>query len=163
KPLLPVGGVPILLFNLYLLKQAGIEAVTINLHHLPKPIRELLGKGRCLGLRLRYSHEPRILGTAGGIAQALAGMDASPTFVLNGDILMDLDLGALVERHRRSRALATLACISIDRAKVSSFVEADASGRIYRIAGEPKLPGAPRLQPFIFSGAQLLDPDLFSE
>jgi len=163
KPMLPVGGVPILLFNLYLLKQAGIREVTINLHHRPEQIRRLLKDGRRLGLRLRYSFEPRILGTAGGIAQALNRMKNASTFVLNGDILFDLDLGALAATHQKTGALATLACVPKDRAQVSSFVESDSQGRIYRIAGDPPLPRTPpRLHADIFSGAHLLEPELFA-
>jgi len=163
KPVLPVGGVSILLFNLYLLKEAGIRDITINLHHLPDRIRKLFRDGKSLGLRLRYSFEPRILGTAGGIAQALAGMAPRPTFILNGDILFDLDLKKMAETHRRSGARATLACIPKNRAPVSSFVEFDARGRIRRIAGGPPSEGkTPRLKPAIFSGAHLLEPELFS-
>ncbi|MCE9626044.1 MAG: nucleotidyltransferase family protein [Deltaproteobacteria bacterium] len=163
KPVLPVGGVSILLFNLYLLKQAGIRDVTINLHHLPNRIRKLFRDGKSLGLRLRYSFEPRILGTAGGIAQALLDMAPRPTFILNGDILFDLDLKKMAEVHRRSGARATLACIPKDRAQVSSFVEFDAAGRIRRIAGGPALEGKiPRLKEAIFSGAHLLEPELFA-
>lgn len=160
KPALPVGGVPILLFNLFLLKEAGVDRITLNLHHLPQVIRRLLGSGRSLGLKLGYSFEPKILGTAGGIAQALDGMPPQPTFVLNGDILTDLDLKKMASEHFRVRARATLACVPKDRAKVSSFVESDSQGKIWRIAGEPKGP-SPALRRAIFSGAHLLDPALF--
>ncbi|HCU24016.1 MAG TPA: hypothetical protein DF383_03285 [Deltaproteobacteria bacterium] len=162
KPILPVGGVPILLFNLFLLKRAGVREITVNLHHRPEKIRRLLGSGRSLGLKLRYSLEPQILGTAGGIAKALAGMRRESVFVLNGDIIMDLDLAALAALHRRSRALATLACIPQDRARVKSFVEYDAKGRIFRIAGEPPQIKTPRLTAAIFSGIHLLEPELFA-
>ncbi len=163
KPVLPVGGVSILLFNLYLLKEARIRRITVNLHHLPKKIRALLGDGKKLGLQLRYSYEPKILGTAGGIAQALEGMPQETTAVLNGDILFDLDLKAMAQQHRQSKALATLACIPKDRAKVESFVEFDRGGRIWRIAGGPAASNPlPKLEAAIFSGAHLLEPSLFS-
>jgi len=164
KPVLPVGGVSILLFNLYLLKEAGIRKITVNLHHLPEKIRGLLRNEKKSGLNLHYSYEPKILGTAGGIAQALAGMSQDTVAVLNGDILFDLDLNAMAARHRKSKALATLACIPKDRAKVDSFVEFDRSGRIRRIAGGPASPGPlPPLKAAIFSGAHLLEPHLFSD
>lgn len=163
KPVLPVGGVSILLFNLYLLKEAGIRRITVNLHHLPEKIRDLLGNGKKLGLRLHYSYEPKILGTAGGIAQALEDMPRETTAVLNGDIIFDLDLKAMAKQHRQTKALATLACIPKDRARVDSFVEFDRSGRIWRIAGGPaSLHPLPALQAAIFSGAHLLEPSLFS-
>ena len=161
KPALPLGGVPILFFNLILLKNAGIHRVTINLHHRPEVIRDLLGNGRHWGLHLRYSYEPKILGTAGGIAQALDGMKKEATFVLNGDILMDLDLKAMAAEHFRTAAKATLACVGMDRAKVTSFVEHDKQGKIWRIAGAPSAKSPP-LTAAIFSGAHLLDPELLT-
>ncbi|HKX12265.1 MAG TPA: NDP-sugar synthase [bacterium] len=161
KPALPLGGVPILFFNLILLKNAGIRRVTINLHHRPEVIRNLLGNGRHWGLDLRYSYEPKILGTAGGIAQALDGMKKEATFILNGDILMDLDLKAMAAEHFRTAAKATLACVGRDRAKVTSFVEHDKQGKIWRIAGAPS-DKSPPLTSAIFSGAHLLDPRLFA-
>lgn len=172
KPALPLGGVPILFFNLILLKNAGVRRVTINLHHRPKVIRDLLGNGRTWGLELRYSYEPKILGTAGGIAQALDGMKKEATFVLNGDILVDLDLKAMAAEHFRVGARATLACVGKEKAEVNSFVEYDGRGRIWRIAGNPPFEKtgpagifpkpAPKLTSAIFSGAHLLAPELFT-
>ena len=71
KPGLPVGGVPILLFNLLLLKQYGITDVIINLHHQPKPLISLIENTSSLGMTIKFSLEQKILGTAGGIAHAL--------------------------------------------------------------------------------------------
>ncbi|MCC6273871.1 MAG: nucleotidyltransferase family protein [Deltaproteobacteria bacterium] len=162
KPLLPVGGVPILLFNLFLLKESGIRRIVVNLHHLPEKIRRCFRDGKSLGLRLSYSFEPKILGTAGGIAQALDVLEDRGTFVLNGDIIFDLDLKKMATAHRRSGAKATLACIPKNRAEVQSFVEFDAAGRIRRIAGGPEATTRlPRLKQAIFSGAHLLEPELF--
>lgn len=164
KPLLPVGGVPILLFNLFLLKEADIRRIVVNLHHLPKMIQRAFGSGRSLGLKLSYSFEPKILGTAGGIAQALDLLEDRGTFVLNGDIIFDLDLKKMAAAHRRSGARATLTCIPKDRAEVNSFVEFDAKGRIRRIAGGPEgVPFQVRLKQAIFSGAHLLEPGLFRD
>jgi len=162
KPALPVGGLPILLYNLFLLKEAGVERITLNLHHRPEVIRKLLGSGEALGIQLRYSYEPKILGTAGGIAQALEGMEREPSFVMNGDILMDVDLKKVAAIHLQSKARATLVCVPKDRARVTSFVELDRRGRVWRIAGAPELARPrPKLRKTIFSGVHLLDPALF--
>lgn len=164
KPLLPVGGVPILMFNLFLIKAFGIRRIVLNLHHLPNKIRRCFGDGKSLGLKLSYSFEPKILGTAGGIAQALDGLRDEATFVLNGDIIFDLDLKKMAESHRRAGAKATLGCVPKDRATVNSFVEFDSQGRIRRIAGGPELPPPlPRLKQAIFTGAHLLEPSLFQD
>jgi NDP-sugar pyrophosphorylase family protein len=158
-----VGGIPILLFNLFLLKQSGIQNITINLHHLPQKIQELLKNSKRLGLHLTYSIEkPKILGTAGGIAQALRKMKNTDTFVLNGDILMNINLKKFFETHQKSKALATLACVPSNFAKVRNFVEFNQSGRIIRIAGEPKyISKKDKFSRAIFSGAHLVNPSLF--
>jgi len=161
KPALPVGGLPILFFNLFLLKRAGVRDVVVNLHHLPEKIRPLLARSKRLGLDIGYSLEPKILGTAGGIAQALRKMRPEPTYVLNGDILCDVDLRKFADAHRKSRARATLVCLPKDRAEVKSFVESDAKDRIWRIAGEPqKKFRRKKLKKWIFSGIHLIDPAL---
>jgi len=164
KPILPVGEVPILFFNLYLIHRLGIKNIVLNLHHLPEKITDLLKPARKLGLKLHYSLEPKILGTAGGIAQALSKMKKVTTLVMNGDILCDIDLKQMVRLHHMTKSVATLACVGKDRAKVSSFVESGPGGRIYRIAGGPKRPKAPKgLLKSIFSGIHLLEPKLFRD
>jgi len=162
KPALPVGGIPILLFNLFLLKKAGIRDITINLHHQPAALKNLLRKSSLLGLRIQWSQERQILGTAGGIAKALRKMRPESTIVLNGDILLDVNFSRMFARHRALQAWATLAVIPPDRAAIDSYVEYDQSGRIFRIAGRPPVKkDFPILSKGIFSGAHVIDPLLF--
>ena len=73
KPLLPVLGTPLIVWNLLLLKRHGFRDVIINLHHLAPMIEQALGNGSRFGLRIFYSHEPIILGTGGGIKQVTEG------------------------------------------------------------------------------------------
>lgn len=163
KPALPVGGVPILFFNLYLLQRAGIRHVVINLHHRPKTIKDLLKHSRKLGLNIDWSFEKKILGTAGGIAKALRKLKSELTFILNGDILVNLDFKKMLESHRRRKAAVTLAVVSPKLAKVRSFVEYDERGKIFRIGGLPKETKKPKkIHRGIFAGAHLVEPDLFA-
>ena len=67
KPLVPVCNRPLLLYNLLLLRAAGVREVVINLHHLGDLIPEVLGDGADLGMALRYSEERQLLGTGGGL------------------------------------------------------------------------------------------------
>jgi mannose-1-phosphate guanylyltransferase len=162
KPALPVGGIPIILFNLYLLKKAGIKKVVINLHHQPAPLQKLLkDAGRHLGLKIEWSLEKNILGTAGGIAKALRKLKPELTFILNGDILLDLNLKKMMVQHRHRGAAATLAVVPPDRASVKNFVEFAADKRIYRIGGIPTGKVRAHLSKGIFAGAHLVDPQLF--
>lgn len=161
KPALPVGGIPIILFNLYLLQNSGIRNIVINLHHQPAALKKLLKRARRVDLQLQWSLEKNILGTAGGIAKALRKLKDEPTFILNGDILLDLNLKKMLERHRREKAAATLAVVPPYRAKVNSFVEYGTNHKIYRIGGKPRGKTPARLNKGIFAGAHLVDPALF--
>jgi NDP-sugar pyrophosphorylase family protein len=99
KPLLPVCGVPILRYGIALLTGHGIRDIVINLHHQGALIRGELGDGSALGARIRYSEEPVILGTGGGLKNALDLLDPDrtdePFLSLNGKLIFDLDLAAL--------------------------------------------------------------------
>lgn len=95
KPMLNVRGRPLLAHQLDWLITAGISDVVINLHHLGKQIETHFGNGKNLGIRIRYSHEPELLETGGGIANALPLLGRDPFLVMNGDIFTDFSLTQL--------------------------------------------------------------------
>jgi NDP-sugar pyrophosphorylase family protein len=78
KPVLPVLNRPLLHWTLDRLAEAGVRAAVVNTHHLPGTVRRALGDGRAFGLRLRYSHERRILGTGGGPRAVRAWLGREP-------------------------------------------------------------------------------------
>ena len=164
KPLLLVGGRPLLVWNLMLLKQHGITEALINLHYRGDQIVEALGDGSRYGMRLAYSHEPVILGTGGGIQQAQSYFENRPFLVLNGDTISDCDLTALIETHRAAQALATLAVREDPRAVDWGAVMVDADSRIVQIKGEPAVAqrgAAGRMDApasYMFAGAHVLEP-----
>lgn len=93
KPLLPVGGKPLIVWHLERLAAAGFREVVINHAHLGAQIETALGSGVAWGLTLRYSPEPPgALETAGGIVQALPLLGDAPFLVVNGDIFCDWDV-----------------------------------------------------------------------
>lgn len=98
KPLLPVGGQPLIVWHLRNLARAGFREVVINHAHLGDRIEAALGDGRRFGLAIRYSAENVALETAGGIAKALPLLGAEPFLVVNGDIWCDADFGALLSQ-----------------------------------------------------------------
>src|SRR5215212_10585561 len=67
KPMLPIAGRPLLARTLDWLRASGVAEAALNLHHLPDVVREGLGDGSPWGIRLRYSYEPELLGTAGAV------------------------------------------------------------------------------------------------
>jgi MurNAc alpha-1-phosphate uridylyltransferase len=95
KPLLAVGGKPLIVWQLERLARAGITEAVINHAHLGQMIETELGDGSRFGLAIRYSPEPEALETAGGIALALPLLGAAPFLVINADIYCDYDFAAL--------------------------------------------------------------------
>jgi N-acetyl-alpha-D-muramate 1-phosphate uridylyltransferase len=98
KPLLPVGGRAIIEWQVARLVAGGFGDIVVNHSHLGSMIEKALGDGARYGARIRYSHEPRALETAGGIAQALPLLGDSPFVVVSGDIHTDFDYASLLPR-----------------------------------------------------------------
>lgn len=162
KPLLPIGGTPLIIWNLLLLRRHGFQDVVINLHHLGPMIEQTLGDGSKFGLRIIYSQEPMILGTGGGIKQAEPYFSGEPVLVLNGDTLVELDLDALFAFHRASKAAATLVVREDPDAARWGLVEVGADNRIVRITGKGLTDSAPTA-PRMFAGIHILNPRLLRE
>ncbi len=86
KPMLVVGGEPLIVHQVRWLRRAGIREVVVNLHHLGNQIERALGNGDDLGVRIRYSREPELLDTGGGIRNALPHLGPGPFVIVNGDV-----------------------------------------------------------------------------
>lgn len=137
KPLVPVNGVPLILYTLAFLKKNGVKDVIINLHHLGAAIPKLLGNGRELGLKIRYSHEPKILGTGGGIKKVLRMVKDDDVLVINGDVIVDFDLKGLVKRHMESKNLMTFALYDHPQKKKYGLLSYEGV-KLTSFLGEPK-------------------------
>lgn len=98
KPLLTVGGKPLIVWVIERLKRAGVTDFVVNVSHLAEQIRRALGDGTALGVRITYSFEQEALETAGGIAWALPLLDEQPFLVVNSDVYSDYDFVELVAR-----------------------------------------------------------------
>lgn len=130
KPAMPVAGAPLVRRILAWLASQGVRDVVLNLHYRPETITAVVGDGSDLGLRVRYSFEDPILGSAGGPRHALPLIDSPRFFLINGDTLTDVELGALAERHEASQALATMALIVQPDAGHYGGVALDADGAV---------------------------------
>ena len=162
KPLLPVGGTPLITWNLLLLKRHGFHDVVINLHHLGPMIEQALGNGSKFGLRIIYSREPMILGTGGGIKQAEPYFSGEPVLVLNGDTLFELDLDKLRSFHCTRKAVATLVLREDPDAARWGLVEVGADDRIVRIRGRGLSSSAPTT-PRMFAGVHIVSLSLLRD
>jgi MurNAc alpha-1-phosphate uridylyltransferase len=105
KPLLVAGGRALIEWQVERLAAAGFRDLVVNHSHLGALIETALGDGSRLGARIRYSHEPRALETAGGVAQALPLLGEEPFVVVSGDIHTAFDYATLespIEAIRRA-------------------------------------------------------------
>jgi mannose-1-phosphate guanylyltransferase/mannose-1-phosphate guanylyltransferase/phosphomannomutase len=164
KPLIPLAGKPVLERNLELCAQHGVREVAINLHRGPEAVRELVGDGSRWGLRVRYSYEPELLGTAGGVRRMAGFLGESSFLVLYGDNYTDCDLTTLLAEHEAARAVATVAVFDT-RAGLHSGI---AGSRVViaddgAVAGFEETRGAEgTLQsPWTNAGVYALDPAVF--
>ena len=158
KPLLPIEGVPLLLRTLRHLAAQGFRDVAVNVHFRGDLVREALGDGAAAGVRVTWSEEPTLRGTAGA-GRALRGFfeadDDESFFVLYGDLLLDADLAPMVAQHRATRAAATL--LLHQRAGSNSLVQMGDDRRITGFVERPTPEERARAPfPWVNSGAQVL-------
>jgi len=154
-----VAGEPMIRRILAWTASHGVTDVVMNLHHQPHTITAVVGEGRDLGVRARYSWEvPRILGSAGGPRLALPIVGAATFFVINGDTLTDVDLSQMADAHRRSGALITLALVPNRDFTRYGGVQVDDQGVITGFV--PRGPTANGSWHFI--GVQVVEASVFS-
>ncbi|MFA6436781.1 MAG: NDP-sugar synthase [Candidatus Paceibacterota bacterium] len=114
KPMLRVGNEIVLEHNIFWLKKYGIYDIYINLHYLPKVIKDYFGNGKKLGIKIKYSYEKEILGTAGGIKKIIDRYKKdnwkSDFLVVYGDSFypIDYDLKKIIAFHKKKKGIATI-------------------------------------------------------
>ncbi|WP_130802705.1 N-acetylmuramate alpha-1-phosphate uridylyltransferase MurU [Acinetobacter ihumii] len=96
KPLLPVGGKPLIVWHIEKLKQIGVTEIVINTAWLADKLVDALGDGSTLGVKILWSHEGEGLETAGGIINALALLGNDPFILVNGDVWTTMDFSSLL-------------------------------------------------------------------
>jgi NDP-sugar pyrophosphorylase family protein len=157
KPALTVLDEPVILSLVRTLACQGIDEVVVNTHAHPETVRETL---RAAPGGVRFSHEPILLGSGGGILAAREQLgDDEPFLVANGDMLINLDVAALIERHRRLGTAATLVLRDEPRKARFGTLGYDRAGRVTRITdlvstGSEEGSG-------LFAGVHVLEPEIF--
>jgi mannose-1-phosphate guanylyltransferase/phosphomannomutase len=107
KPMVPVVNKPVLEHTLENLRRHGICHVVLNLHHYPHMVRDHFGNGDGLGMKILYSYEKELLGTAGGVKRMEKYLDTT-FIVMSGDGLTDIDLTRAIKYHKQMKALGTM-------------------------------------------------------
>lgn len=151
KPLLPVGGKPLIVWHIERLAAAGFRELVINHAHLGAQLETALGNGERFGVSISYSPEGEALETAGGIANALPLLGDAPFLVVNGDIFTDFDFSRLNS--------------SLDDGLLAWLVLVDNPGHNgsgdFALAGERVVEQGPDM--LTFSGIGVYRPALFAE
>jgi dTDP-glucose pyrophosphorylase/CBS domain-containing protein len=149
KPMLPVGGRPLMEIIVERLRRAGIKRVHVATHYKTEKIMDYFGDGDDFGVEMDYVTEDRPMGTAGAI-----GMIPEPTatmLVINGDILTDVDLNAMLAFHRNHAAALTVAVRKYDMSVPYGVLECDGP-RVRSVAEKPVV------NFFVSAGIYLLEP-----
>ena len=182
KPLVPLFGKPLITFGFDHLIANGITSFAVNTHHCPEAYDQLLPGNRYRGFPLEYHHEPLLLDTGGGIKNVETFVGDKPFVAYNGDILADFPLRPSIERHLRSRNLATLilrssggplhvqsrdGLVTDIRGKLAKDVEQAScllsqTGKRDRCStpSDPQ-PAAPSAPSYLFTGITVLSPEIF--
>lgn len=158
KVMLSFGGKPILEHLILLCSKYNIREFVINVFWKSEKIIEYFGNGSRFGVRIHYSKEPRLLGTAGAIKRAETIL--TDTFlILYGDVMMDVDLAKLVAFHKQKHGIGTLVVHKSSHPKDSDLVEIGEKGNIVKFWGRPRFI-EPRTR-LSNAGLFVLEPSIF--
>ncbi len=161
KVMLPVSGVPVLEHTVRRLERRGFREIFINLHHLPDVIREHFEDGERFGVKIEYSYEPEILGTAGAVRKLLSELGEDSFLVVYGDNLTDCDFRELVRFHTEQEAAATIAVHWREDVTSSGVVVFDEkTGRIEQLVEKPSAKDADRLGHWVSAGIFVLEKEI---
>ncbi len=136
KPVVPLAGQPFMSYMLQWLRSHGVDDVVLSCGFLADGVRSVLGDGSQLGIRLRYVEEPKPLGTGGALkyAEDLLG---DRFFMLNGDVLTDIDLSAQLAAHERTGARGTLALMAVEDPSAYGLVRLHDDGSVSEFLEKP--------------------------
>lgn len=142
KPMIELGGKPVLAHTIEWLRQYGVTDLYLNLHHLPERITEYFGDGTDFGVRIRYSQEATLLGTAGAVRRIADTLwddtPAGPFWVVYGDNYLTYDLDQIRRFHARHGGPATINVYHRDDVSQSGIVALDDDGRIRQFIEKPR-------------------------
>ena len=136
KPVVPLVDRPFITYMLEWLQRHGVDDVVMSCGYMASGVRNVLGDGSQLGLRIRYVEEPRPLGTGGAVKFAEPLLDER-FLMLNGDVLTDMDLTAQIEQHERTGARATIALIPVEDPSRYGLVRIDADRTVEEFLEKP--------------------------
>jgi mannose-1-phosphate guanylyltransferase len=136
KPVVTLVDRPFIAYMIEWLRRHGVDDVILSCGFMAERVREVLGEGSTLGVRIRYVEEPRPLGTGGALKFAEDLLD-DRFFMLNGDVLTDIDLTAQLAQHEQTGARATLALIPVEDPSAYGLVRLGPDGSVNEFVEKP--------------------------
>ncbi len=162
KPMFPVLNRPLLEHTIHFLSSQGIKDIIVNVHHLPEKIVDYFGDGTDFGVHLQFSHEEKILGTAGGLKKVQSLLEKETFLVMNSDVLADIDLNQVLDFHKEKKSCLTLVVRKDAEPEKYKPIELADDGRITRFA-DASIKNPPAIvQRVMFTGIQIMEPEIFS-
>jgi dTDP-glucose pyrophosphorylase/CBS domain-containing protein len=153
KPMLPVGGKPLMELAIEQLRQVGIRRVNITTHYKPEKISDHFGDGSSFGVALNYVNEDKPLGTGGALG--LIDAPTQPMLVINGDILTKVNFRAMLAYHQEHRAFMTVAVKQYDIEVPYGVIECEGA----RVCS---LKEKPQMHFLVNAGVYLLEPKVYA-
>lgn len=140
KPMLPINGIPLLEYQIRLLKKYGVEDIIFSTGYLHHKIEDYFGNGNKLGVKIQYKEDGEVaLGTAGAVKNCEDLIVSDSFLVLNGDILTNINVGRLIEVHNQYKQPITLTAIEVLDATGFGLLDIDKrSGKILDFIEKPE-------------------------
>ena len=158
KPMMPLANRPMMEHIVDLLRRHGFDDIVVTLAFMPNVIRNYFGDGSELGVRMVYATEESPLGTAGSVRNAMDELDER-FLVISGDVLTDIDLGAIVAQHDERKALATIGLVRVEDPLEFGIVITREDGTIERFLEKPTWGQV--FSDTINTGIFVLEPEIF--
>lgn len=160
KPIVPFVNRPFLLYQIDILRRAGITEITLSLNYQPDKIKHLLGTGAEYGVSIDYITEPSPMGTGGAYKYASEDRRET-TVVFNGDIISDIDIERVIKFHQQNKAQATIVLTPVEDPAAYGLVETGSAGEVLRFLEKPKPEDLVKLdRTDINAGIYILEPEV---
>lgn len=137
KPMVPVANKPVLEHTIVLLREHGVKDIIINTYLMPELITGYFGDGSKWGVRIIFLHENKLMGTAGGVKRAEKYLNKETFLVMSGDGLLNVNLNKLINFHRKTKSVATMALKTVSSRIEYGLAATRKDGRIFNFLEKP--------------------------
>ena len=137
KVMLKIGGKPLLEHQIILCRKYGIKEIAVNLHYKPRVITNYFQNGNKWGVKLNYSYEKKLLGTAGALKKLVNYWNNQPFLMLYGDNFTSIDLSKIIKFSRKKRAACHMTLFESKEPWTQGVVKTDNQGRVIEFQEKP--------------------------